>query len=260
MRIHPASGVLYVCVPFGRVLASGTAMGWFSKRNRARKGADTNAPPQWQVSAQFAARARWASHAIDFFGDPTRDLVPNREMELPHRPDFLVLEFAPRPERPYWTYLTAGLSFVPQAAGGSMPHLELIAYSPAQEGRIADVLLMASHDVATADPLAQPFQAYDLWAAEVYGMTDFVLVPAREPEAFLDFPNLEKRHEDARYVLALTGATDRRVALNVLTLVPLSQEQWRRAHRVGSATMLQEIGWSELPKTFGWAAMNPPIA
>src|SRR5512146_48922 len=92
------------------------------------KGKKTE-PGEWQKAAQWAARARWITHVSDILGDPTDELAPRAGMELPDRPEFLVLEFSPREERPYFTYLTAGLGLWPQAPRGPTPHLEVVAYS-----------------------------------------------------------------------------------------------------------------------------------
>jgi hypothetical protein len=230
--------------------------GWF-RRTKKEGGGGPAGSEQWLLAAQFAARARWITHVCDFLGDPAEERAPNPGMELPGRPEFRVLEFAPRSDRAYWTYLTAGLSLAPQPAGGPMPYLELIAYSSAREPRVADFLFMASHDVASATKSDPPFQAYDLWAAEVHGMSNFLLAPAREPAELLDFPNRARRPEDERYLLATTGRLDGEMHLDLLNVVPLSHEEWRIASEEGSQALLARIGWERQPKTYGWAALRP---
>ncbi|MDP2270890.1 MAG: suppressor of fused domain protein [Archangium sp.] len=226
--------------------------GWFGKK---KERAPTSAA-QWIVEAQWAARSRWISHVVDFLGDPSNEWKPNPGMELPNRPEFLVLEFAPRAGRDHYTYLTAGLSLVPQTPSGSAPHVEFIAYSQSSEPRIAQFLFMLSHDVASAGVDERAFNAFDLWGAEFFGLRDFVLVPAREEAALLDFPNLSKRMEDQRYLLAATGDLNGKMSLNVLQLVPLTHDQWLAAREQGSQTLLNQSKWETQPKTSGWSAMQ----
>ncbi len=225
-------------------------MGFFGKKK-------TEPAQDWTLSMQWSARARWISHACDFLGDPTNEWKPNPGMELPRRPEFLVLEFAPREGRPYFTYLTAGLGLVAQAPAGPMPHVELIACCEAQEPRVGQFLFMLSQDVATATAGEAAFKAYDLWGAEFFGLRDFLLVPAREDAALLDFPNLDKRKEDERWLLATTGQLTGQAKLDLLQLVPLTPEQWQRATREGSTSFLQSIDWQSQPATFGWSGMRP---
>jgi hypothetical protein len=225
-----------------------------SDRDDPRRG-DPHARADWREAAHWAARARWISHACDFLGDPVDELSPRPGNGIPGRPEFLVLVFAPRPDRPYFSYLTAGLGLVAQAPGGPTPHLELIACAETLDLRIAQLLFMLSHDIASAEPGEAAYKPFDLWGAECFGLRDFVLAPAREPEALLDFPNLEKRKEDERYLLAATGALTGRMHLTLAQLVPLTPAQWERASAEGSRAFLDAIGWTRLPKTEGWSAL-----
>lgn len=227
--------------------------GWFEKK----KVPPLASGPSWMLAAQWAARARWISHVIDYLGDPTNEWNPNPGMELPNRPEFLILEFAPRAGRDHYTYLSAGLSLVPQMPSGPMPHVEFIAYSQSSEPRIAQFLFMLSHDVASAGVNEQAFKAFDLWGAELFGLRNFVLVPAREEAALLDFPNLSKRKEDERYLLAATGDLNGQMNLNVLQVVPLTHEEWIAASEQGSQALLNQIKLETQPRTYGWSAMQP---
>ncbi len=233
-------------------------LGWFRKKKKQTVGAEpaTARVPDWMLSAQWGARARWISHVIDFLGDPTDEWKPNPGMELPNRPDFLVLEFGQSEGREYWTYLSAGLAFVPQRAEGVMPHLELIAYSPKRDARVAEFLFMLAHDVATAGPGDLAFKAFDLWGAAFHDLLHFVIVPATEPAEMLDFPNRQKRKEDERYLLATTGELDGAMELNLLQLVPLTEDQWKHASELGSQAVLAELDWVHQAKTFGWEAIR----
>jgi hypothetical protein len=204
------------------------------------------------IAAQWPARARWITHLCDFWGDPSDEFSPSPGFALPHRPEFLVLEFAPRAGREHFTYATAGLSFVPQAARGPMPFVELIACAARRDLRVAEFLFMLAHDIAHARVDEASFKAFDLWGAERHGLRDFVLAPAREPEALLDFPNREKRKEDERYLLATTGALDGAMKLHLLELVPLTTAEWREATEQGSRALLARLGWETLPRTYGW--------
>jgi hypothetical protein len=213
-------------------------------------------PPDWQIAAQWSARARYISHVIDFWGDPTQEFRPSRGFEMPFRPEFLLLEFAPRADRAWFTYASAGLSLYPQLPDGPMPFIELVAYAPGRDVRIAEFLLMLAHDIATGQPGEPAFKAFDLWGAERYGMRDFVLVPAREPAELLDFPSLAKRKEDERYLLATTASLDGKMTLDLLQLVPLTSEEWAEATRAGSRSLLERIGWASQPPTYGWSLLG----
>lgn len=229
---------------------------WFKGKRTAEPHAQPK-PGEWQKVAQWAARARWITHVSDFLGDPTDELAPNAGMELPDRPEFLVLEFSPREERPYYTYLTAGLGLWPQAPGGPTPHLEVVAYSERREPRIAQLLFMVSHDIASATASDRAFKPFDLWGAACFGLRDFVLVPASDHEELLDFPNLTKRQEDQRYLLAATGDLRGQMKLTVVQLVPLTTNEWDVARTQGSTTLLESMKWQEQPKTYGWSALRP---
>ena len=58
-------------------------------------------PTQEQIDAQWGASTRWIGHAIDFLGEATDELSskPGSGMDLPFRPEFRILEFAPRADR-----------------------------------------------------------------------------------------------------------------------------------------------------------------
>jgi hypothetical protein len=85
--------------------------------------------PARRVAEGRAAAARWITHVSNYLSDPSDELAPNPGMEIPDRPEFLVLEFAPREGRTT-TYLTVGSVSgrrqpMPDAAS------ELVAYSSA---------------------------------------------------------------------------------------------------------------------------------
>jgi hypothetical protein len=208
------------------------------------------------AEAQWIARSRWISHVIDFLGDPTDEFAaaPGSGMELPHRPEFLILELSPRPTRPHFTYLTAGLSLVPQEPAGPMPHIELVAYSAQRDLRVPQLLWMLARDIASSTADEPAFKAWDLWRAEHLGFRDFMITVAREDDALLDFPNVKLRPEDSRYLLAATGELDGKMFLDVLQLVPLTAAQWELASKQGVGTLLEAINWASCPQTFGWAS------
>lgn len=233
-------------------------MGWFDWfRKRPTSGAPD--PREWQKEAQWAARARFITHVSDFLGDPSDELAPNPGMELPDRPEFLVLEFAPRDGRNHYTYLTAGLGLWPQAAEGPTPHLEIIAYSDRREPRIAQLLFMLSHDIASVTSSGPAYKPFDLWGAECWGLRDFVLVPANDDAELLDFPNSKKRQEDERYLLAATGDLQGEMTLTVVQLLPLTTAEWERATLEGSVALLEAMRWEELPRAYGWSALQPEV-
>ncbi len=226
---------------------------WFKGNKSAAAGPQ---PADWQIAAQWAARARWISHVSEILGDPTDEFEPAAGMKLPYRPEFLVLEFSPREERPHFTYLTAGLSLWPQAPSGPTPHLEVVAYSDRRDPRIAQVLFMLAHDIASAAASDEAFKPLDLWGAEVFGLRDFILVPAREHPELFDFPNLAKRQEDERYLLAATGDLRGEMKLTVVQLVPLSADEWEVARTQGSAALLESLKLQEVSKAYGWSALR----
>ncbi len=221
--------------------------GWFRRKR---------APEDWRIAAQWAARARWISHLCDFLGDPSDQFSARPGLELPYRPDFLVVEFPPRPERPYFSYVTAGVSFLPQPPGGPMPHLELVACSEARDPRVATMLFVLSRDIVLGEPGDPPFKAFDLWRAELHGLRDFMLAPAREPDGLLDFPNVARRPEDERYLLACTGELRGELALHLLQLIPLTPSEHAAASAGGSRALLAELEARDAPKFHGWSALD----
>ena len=124
------------------------------------------------------------------------------------------------------------------------------------EGSRIRLRVAAPLEQATTTSL-EAFKAYDLWGAEFFGLRDFVLVPAREDPALLDFPNLAKRPEDERYLLASTGDVKGQMKLDLLQLVPLTPEQWQRATAEGSARLLESLDWKSKPPAWGWSAIRP---
>jgi len=213
-------------------------------------------PEEWRRAAHWGARSRWISHASETLGDPTDEFAPTPGNEIPNRPDFLVLEFSPREGRPHYTYLTAGLALWPQAPSGPTPHIEIIAYSDRPEPRIAQFLFTLSHDIASGTAAEVAFKPLDLWRAELFGLRDFMLAPARDHEELLDFPNVAKRKEDQRYLLGATGELDGQMELTVVQLVPLTVTEWETASAKGSPALLEQLKWEEQPKAYGWSAMR----
>lgn len=228
------------------------------RRKRVSQKPTAPDPKQFMIAAQWQARARFITHFCDFAGDPTNEWAPDPQWALPNRPDFIVLEFAPRQGREYWTYLSAGLSFVPQVPAGSMPHVEVVAYSDVEDARIAEFIFKLTYDIATTTEEDAAFQANDLWPWEAHGLSNFALLSADEPLELLDFPNIEKREEDSRYLLATTGKLDGEMKLDLLQLVPLTVAQWEKATEMGPMAVREEMHSSSNPKTVGWDAMDRP--
>lgn len=211
-------------------------------------------PTQEQIDAQWGASTRWIGHVIDFLGEPSDEFSakPGSGMDLPFRPEFRTLEFAPRVDRNFYTYLTSGLSFVPQVPDGPMRHIELIAYTSQRDLRVPQLLWILAKDIALGSARDPAFKAWDLWRAEHLGFRDFMLTVTKEDEAFLDFPNATLRPQDALYLLAATGDIYGKMYLDVLQLVPLSAPQWQLATDNGVGTLLEHVSWSSAAKTFGW--------
>jgi hypothetical protein len=84
-----------------------------------------------------------------------------------------------------------------------------------------------------------------------------MLVPARDHEELLDFPNLTKRQEDERYLLAATGDLRGQMELVVVQLLPLTAAEWELASTQGSMALLESMKWEELPRTYGWGGLQP---
>lgn len=194
------------------------------------------------------------SHLIDHLGEPTREFPAPPGVTLPDRPELLIAEFGPRPDRPFVTYVTAGLGMVPQAAPGPMPHVELAAYTAAPDVVSAEMLLRLAYDIAATTADEHAYKAWDLWRADVHGYRDFMIAVARESDELLDFPNVSRRKEDERYLLAATGELTGTMYLDLLQVVPLTPTEWELASREGVGTLLEAIHWDQQPKTFGWAS------
>lgn len=100
---------------------------------------------------------------------------------------------------------------------------------------------MLSHDVASETASAIAFKPFDLWGSECFGLREFMLISACEPDELLDFSNREERQEDERFLLTATDDLRSQMALTVVQLLPLTPEEWEVLSRQDSAMLLESL-------------------
>lgn len=169
-------------------------------------------PQSPRDAMRFVGRARWIVHLFDEMDEENQREYPEAGRDLGYE-DVLVFSFSPCTRRPYWTYVSAGVS-ISTAWDGHRP-TEFIAYSVEEAPALVDVLYQLGLQV----PEGQ-YQAGDLVDLEEIppdlGLElgpDLGLLAAPESDELLDFPSLEKRPEDLRFVMARPGEDAGRVQL-----------------------------------------------
>ncbi len=183
------------------------------------------APDAVRANMMFVGRARLIVHLFDEFGEEAS--AEHAFEQPPGYEDLLFFEFAPHGSRTWWTYITAGMSLCP--ALDHLPPTELFAYSEEQAPGLIDVL----NQLAVRPPEAVAYAVADMAHFDEdppdlgiplgrhYG---FVQAPER-PEV-LDFPNVELRSEDLRFVMARPGEDPVRF-LRVLALADDDGERFK---------------------------------
>lgn len=196
-------------------------------------------------AAEFMARARVVGHYGEHLGETLAEYdAAQRPSGLPR---VIVVEHGPLPTRPYWTYATAGLSLRAQPAEGPEPHLELLAYAPRRDQRVADVLMAVAHQIGASAPDEPPYKTFD--TLDLTGMPlvhpTFVLAPAAESSALLDFPSTSP--DDLRYT-ALMGD----VRVRFVQVRPVSARELDEANREGTPALLRRLDASGARVDAGW--------
>lgn len=202
-------------------------------------------------ASDFVSRARIVGHLGECFGDTHAEYAPGDFAQGLRQ--IIVVEHAPTPERPYWSYGTAGLSLGLQPSGGPEPRLELLAYGPARDQRIADVLMAVAYQILSADPedaAYKTFDTLDLSGAGLFHST-FVLAPPEEPESLLDFPT-----DDPVNLWFTTVVGPEPVTF--LHLLPVSSEELSAANRDGTPQLLAEFERAGRRKFDGWPSASAP--
>ncbi len=153
---------------------------------------------------RFPGRARWIVHLFDEMGEELHREYPEAGRD-PGFEDVLVFSFSPSAARPFWTYVTAGVSIAP--AWDGHPPTEFIAYAEQESPALVDLLYQMGLQVP-----AGTYQAGDLVDLDevppdlgIALERDVGLMASSEGAALLDFPNLGLRPEDRRYVMARPG-------------------------------------------------------
>lgn len=173
----------------------------------------------------FVGRARLITHLMDEFGEE----VSSEFSFDPKPPGFdplLVFEFAPWRERTWWTYTTAGLSLCP-AVDNHLP-TELLAYSETQCEGLVDLL----HQMAFRPEGSLAYADGDLIQTKPPDLgiplgQDFGLIVAPERSEVMQFPNLDARPEDQRYIYARPGENAAQVQfLRVVALLNDDRGRW----------------------------------
>jgi hypothetical protein len=197
-------------------------------------------PEKRRAGLEMNARARLIGHFASFLGEVVDEYTP--EPPLAGRPGFVVVELAPSPERPFWTYATAGLSLFAQEGGGKSPRLELFVRTPERARTVVDILMMLGRQVLLRTAEDGPYDAYDalrLPPDVPAPSRDFFLSPCRESAAFLAFPSVSTRPEDVRFTYAITGDLETHVPVAFLDLVPATPEEIDLAKKLGARAVLE---------------------
>ncbi|WP_158079798.1 suppressor of fused domain protein [Archangium sp. Cb G35] len=190
-----------------------------------RRGLAEGTLTEEQRDEESGARARIVEHYRSVFGEDIQEYWPTT---LPgNRPGFMVVEHRPTRERPYYTYVTAGLSLWSQLPGGPQPRLELIAYSPSENQRIADVLIALAMTILAGEEEDAPYKVHDTVTLEELGLIHerFVLAPPME-------------------TLTLEAA--------LLHVVPVTEDELQHAIENGTPSLLEKMKLTKRGKPFGW--------
>lgn len=196
-------------------------------------------------AAEFMARARVVGHYGEHLGETLAEY--DAASTPPSAPRVIVVEHAPTTQRPYWTYATAGLSLRAQPAGGREPHLELLAYAPRRDQRVADVLMAIAQQIlnsAPEDAAYKTFDTIDLTGLPLLHAT-FVLAPPPESAALLTFPSAHA--DDLRYS-AVVGD----VRVSFLHVRPVSARELDEANRAGTPQLLARLQAAGEAACAGW--------
>jgi hypothetical protein len=188
-------------------------------------------------SMTFAGRARLITHVFDTLGEEG-----SSEFSFDPRPPgfgpLLVFESAPRGERTWWTYWTAGLSLCPAMDGH--PPTELLACAEARSPGLVELL----HQLAFREDPSRFFRPGDIVTFDAdppdLGIPlgrHYGLLAAPEDAAFTAFPDLDARPEDLRYVIARPGEDRTRVQfLRVVALADADPARWEAVRGTVDAT------------------------
>ncbi len=218
--------------------------------------------PSTKKALVLGARLEIMSHVQAHWGEAQSEYTL---AELPHdRPYFFALECSARRERPFWSYATIGLSLKPQASLPDFaPYVELVAYSPVADRRVADVLFAAASLITNAeagDPPLKPLDTIDLSGAGLCHDL-FVLAPAPEPESFALFPSTEplSAQIDAgrsgiQFNLVVNGTETPSCRVSFLQLVPVTEEQLHAA-RTDPTTVLAKLERTNGRRAEGWTSL-----
>jgi len=201
----------------------------------------------------MGARLEIMSHVQEYWGEANSEY---NLAELPQdRPYYFALECAPSRERSFWSYATVGLSLMPQP---SLPDVascvELVAYSPVADQRVADALFAAATHVANAepgDPALKPFDTLDMSGAELCH-DFFVLAPVPEPDGFKEFP----AESSLRFNLAVAGTEEPCSKVVFLQLVPVTKGELDKA-RTDPRSVLDSLGRTGARRADGWSKLAP---
>jgi hypothetical protein len=202
--------------------------------------------PSTREALVLGARLEILRHVQLHWGEATAE--HNLPQPPVDRPYYFALESKPSRGRAFWSYATVGLSLQAQP---SLPeiaaHVELVAYSPVADQRVAEVLFAAATHVANAGPedrALQPFDTLDLSGA---GLCHdfFVLGPAPEVDSFSRFPSAE--------TLCSTLGLGH---VFFLQLVPVTLEQLDAA-RVDPKAVLTSLDRTGARRADGWTRPSP---
>ncbi|MBP6631481.1 MAG: suppressor of fused domain protein [Kofleriaceae bacterium] len=225
-----------------------------------KEGVATSAVTEWTPTdeerargQEFTARACLIGHYCSSIGEDIAEYTPAVMPE--DRPGFIVVEHRPTSSRPYYTYATAGLSLWAQVPGGPQPRLELLAYSPAEDQRVADVLIVLAKGILALTEEGIPYRIHDTVDLSGCGLMHekFVLAPPIEADELLRFPDPATRMEDVRYTHAITGNLEDSVDVTFMHVVPVTDDELSFATENGTPALLKKMDLPKRGRAFGWA-------
>jgi hypothetical protein len=203
---------------------------------------------------EYLAREGLVSHYRARLGGDSRIYKPNAIPE--NRPEFVVVGLRPTPSRPYYTYATAGLSLWTPTPSGSQPRLELLAYSPTEEERVAEVLVVLGKEILGLAKDDAPFNALDTIDLTGVGLVHdkYVLAPPLESEELLRFPDPAQRMLDVWFTESLAGHQDDATPDPAFVhLVPVTDDEVDFAREKGTPALLKKMNLAKRGKAFGWS-------
>lgn len=200
--------------------------------------------PSTREALTTSARLEVLGHLQAQWGECVQEFNSTRPAS---RPYWFVVECAPTPGRPFWSYGTVGLSLAPQLPTQA-PRIEVVAYSPQRAPQVPGCLLGLCRVIDSASPDDFPVKSGDTIELEGPGLERaFGLVPAPEDDSFHEFPS----EGVSAFGMLAEGA---KVAF--LQLVPLSDRECAEARVSGAVEVVARLGRTGARRAEGWPGLE----